>query len=240
MVGVQAMKIHGLTVCVNYAEFLRVGIGRWMAGLESLTVVTAPGDLETIKLCAEVGAEVFLTELFYRDGAAFNKGRAMEAAHSRAWALKAPGWRLFFDSDVVPPADWSAKIDRYGLASGLLYGCLRYDASPGTLDDVGQPKCLYDVPGVGYFQLYHSADPVVQATPLLDQHWVHAGNYDNRFMDRWRSSGKRVQCVPFRVAHVGPREQWFGLGNRAAFEAMQRERVFRAGKWDHERIEVQP
>ncbi len=92
------------------------------------------------------------------------------------------------------------------------------------------------MPGVGYFQLFHSADPVAQSSPLLDVHWTHAGNYDNRFMDRWRSAGKRVQCVPFRVAHIGPREQWFGRGNREAFEAMKRERVFRAGKWDHERI----
>ena len=35
------MRIHGLTVCVDYAEFLAVGIRRWMSGLASLTVVTA-------------------------------------------------------------------------------------------------------------------------------------------------------------------------------------------------------
>lgn len=233
------MRLHGLTVCVNYSEFLRVGLSRWLAGLDSLTVVTAPGDVETIRLCAEFGADVFVTELFYKDGAAFNKGRAMEAARIQTWAGLKPGWRLFFDSDVVPPADWATRLDGM-IQPGSLYGCLRFDAALGALEDRGQPNCAYDVPGVGYFQLYHSADPVVQATPLLDEHWVHAGNYDNRFMDLWRKSGKRIQCVPYRVAHIGPREQWFGRGNRAAFDAMKQERVFRAGKWDHERIQVQP
>ena len=236
------MKIHGLTVCVDYAEFLRVGIARWMAGLESLTVVTSTTDEATVALCAEFGAHAYLTDLFYRDGAAFNKGRAMEAG--RLWAEDQitgheTSWRLFFDSDVVPPADWLARIDRSHTQMDTLYGCLRYEAAAGALDDVGQRKCDHDVPGVGYFQLFHSADPVVQRSPLLTS-WRHAGNYDNLFMDLWRARGIRVQCVPFRVAHVGPREQWFGRGNRQAFEAMQRERVFRAGKWDHERIEVQP
>jgi hypothetical protein len=236
------MKIHGLTVCVDYAEFLRVGLPRWLSGLESLTVVTAPRDVATIELCAEAAVKVFVTDLFYRDGASFNKGRALEAA--RLWMEERIGgersWRLLFDSDVVPPDDWLARLDRSRPQPDRLHGCLRYDAPADALEDRGQAKCAFDVPGVGYFQLYHSADPVVQALPLLDCHWTHAGNYDNRFMDRWRKAGKTVQCVPFRVAHVGERENWFGRGNRAAFDAMKAERVFRAGRWDHERIEVQP
>ena len=236
MVGVETVKIHGLTVCVDYAEFLRVGLPRWLSGLESLTVVTAPRDIATIEACAEFGAEPFVTDLFYKDGAAFNKGRAMEAARVAAWGALAPSWRLFFDSDVVPPADWVDKLDRAHAEIGSLYGCLRYDAAADALEDVGQARCSFDVPGVGYFQLFHSADPVVQRSPLLTS-WQHAGNYDNVFMDLWRARGIRVQCVPFRVAHIGERENWWGRGKRAEFEAMRRERVFRAGKWDHERIE---
>lgn len=176
------MRIHGLTVCVDYAEFLAHAIERWMSGLASLTVVTTAKDQATIAIANAYGANVFETDEFYADGAVFNKGRAMESA--RVWSEdmvrhREPGWRLFFDSDVVPPVDWASRLG--SLEPGSLYGCLRYDAEPTAMDDVGQPKCAHDVPGVGYFQLFHGQDPIVQVTPLLDTHWAHAGNYDNRF-----------------------------------------------------------
>lgn len=228
------MTIHGLTVCVNYADFFRRSIARWMDGLASLTVVTTPEDVETQELATTHGARVFVTDLFTRDGAAFNKGRAMEAARREMpWS----DWILFFDSDVVPPAGWSRKLT---LRPGSLYGGYRFDATDGDAD-LGQPRCAHDVPGVGYFQLFHASDPAVRVAdgePLLDTHWRHGGNYDNRFMDRWRSRRMKVQEVPFRLAHIGERENWFGRGNRDAFEAMQAERKRRGGTWDHERIEV--
>lgn len=228
------MRIHGLTVCVDYAEFLAVGISRWMAGLDTLTVVTSATDVTTGTVARASGARLFSTNEFYLDGAAFNKGRAMEAARL---TMPRGDWHLFFDSDVVPPVDWAHRAANVCIP-GSLYGCLRYDATPDAMDDTGQPKCAFDVPGVGYFQLFHSEDPVVQVTPLLDVHWTHAGNYDNRFMDLWRARRIPVKTVPFRVAHIGERENWFGRGNRAAFEAMKAERAARGGRWDHEQIAV--
>jgi hypothetical protein len=231
------MRIHGLTVCVRYADFLARGIARWMDGLASLTVVTTPEDVETRSLAEAHGARVFATDLFTADGAVFNKGRAMEAARrTMPWS----DWILFFDSDVVPPVDWKARLEQTGLRIGALHGCYRFDASD-DVEDRGQPRCAHDVPGVGFFQLFHASDPVVQVADgesLIDTHWIHGGNYDNRFMDRWRSRQIRVRDVPFRVAHIGERENWFGRGNRDAFEAMQVERKRRGG-WAHERIEVQ-
>lgn len=230
------MTIHGLTVCVGYAEFLSRGLARWMAGLASLTVVTTPEDTATQALAGD-RVQVVTTDLFTRDGAAFNKGRAMEyARQSMPWE----DWILFFDADVVPPADWLARLERMAKRPDTLHGCYRFDAGE-DMDDRGQPRCAHDVPGVGYFQLFHASDPAVQTAagePLIDTHWIHGGNYDNRFMDRWRSRGIKVREVPFRVAHIGERENWFGRGNRDAFEAMQAERKRRGGQWDHERIEV--
>lgn len=230
------LTIHGLTVCVNYADFLARGIARWMSGLASLTVVTTPADAETQALAVAHGAEFFATDLFTADGAVFNKGRAMEAARL---AMPWSDWILLFDSDVVPPEDWKARLDRSQPRPGALYGCHRFEAGE-DVEDRGQPKCAHDVPGVGFFQLFHASDPAVQVVgePLIDTHWVHGGNYDNRFMDRWRAHGRQIRTVPFRVAHVGERENWFGRGNREAFEAMQAERKRRGGQWDHERIGV--
>jgi len=234
--------IHGITVCVDYAEELAVGLPRWLPGLASLTVITTHRDTDTIDLVRNHGsplANVVITEAFYQDGAAFNKGRALEETradlHARTFGRPDPGWILLFDADVVPPADWAARLD--GIWPGTLYGCLRYDATPATLEDRGQPKLPHDVPGVGYFQLFHQWDPVVVGVdPLIDVDWVHAGNYDNRLMDRWRRAKRPIRAVPFRVAHLGPRENWYGRGHRAEFLAMQAERARRGGRWDHERI----
>lgn len=230
--------IHGLTVCVDYAEELAVGLPRWLAGLASLTVITVHRDRATIDLVQGL-ANLVITDVFYRDGAAFNKGRALEEARADLMARTSrgdPPWILLFDADVVPPADWGDRLEGR-LEPGTLYGCHRFPASAGALEDRGQPHCPGDVPGVGYFQLFHQWDPVVVGVePLIDVHWIHAGNYDNRLMDRWRLAKRPIRAVPFRVAHLGPRENWFGRGRREDFLAMQAERRKRGGRWDHERI----
>lgn len=53
------MRIHGLTVCVDYADLFAIGIERLMSGLASLTVVTRHGDEETADLAMLHGAAVF-------------------------------------------------------------------------------------------------------------------------------------------------------------------------------------
>lgn len=233
--------IHGLTVCVGYAPWLAVALPRWREGCASVTVVTTPEDVQTQALL-DPGVQVYTTESFYADGAVFNKGRALEEARVRA--VPREGWLLLFDADIVPPAGWQvalAEAQRAGVVrSGFLHGCRRFDASPDDPVDRGQPPCRFDVPGVGFFQLFDQADPIAQTVPLIDTHWTHAGNYDNVLMNRWRTKGLPVRELPFRVAHIGERENWFGRGNRAAFDAMQTERTRRGGRWDHERIEVRP
>lgn len=226
------MRIHGLTVCVQYAEWLAQGLACWMSGLSSLTVVTAHGDAETLAVAHYGGARVFVTDAFYRDGASFNKGRAMEEAREQ---MPWEDWILFFDADVVPPDGWADRLAR--LQPGRLYGCRRFEADAGDIDDIGQPSIPGDGVGVGYFQLFHSGDPCVQQTPLLETHWKHAGNYDNAFMNRWRKKGIHIGQVPFRVAHIGERENWFGRGKQDAFNDMLIARAKHDGL-AHERIKV--
>ena len=234
MVGDQAVVVHGLTVCVDYAEFLAVSLDRWVATLETLTVVTSYTDTDTVALVANrPSVTLHQTDLFYQDGAVFNKGRAMEAARElMPWS----DWILFFDADIVPPLDWLTRSAPV-LQPGVLYGVHRFAAVGGETDDHRQPSLPHDTPGVGYFQLFHSSDPAVRdAKPLIDTHWRHAGNYDNRLLDRWRKHGRAVRPLPFRVAHIGERDNWCGRGNRAGFEALQAERKRRGGRWDHEHI----
>lgn len=224
--------IDALTVCVDYAEFLALGIKRWREGLRSLTVVTAPHDEATQELAHAEGAQLHVTEAFYQDGAAFNKGRALEEARER---LPRGGWVLLFDADIVPEPGWVYKVSEARPEIGNLYSAKRVDCR--KLEDLESPTLpeLPDDCGVGYFQLYHSEDPVAQARPLIDTFWIHAGNYDDRLKERWPRENRH--WLPIRLVHVGERENWFGRGKRKEWEAMQRERRRRGGRWDHERID---
>lgn len=219
------MTIHGLTVCVNYADLLAQGLDRWLAGLASLTVVTDLDDEDTANL---IGSRCRLhkTDVFYASRATFNKGAAMEQARRlMPWG----DWILFFDSDIVPPTDWIEQARNARLTAGVLYGAKRWQA--GSIDDDGSPAIPGDGIGVGFFQLFHSGDP--RASAPLETCWPHAGNYDNEFMHRWPEY--RRWLMPFRVAHVGERENWWGRGNRTAMDAMRAERHARGG-YQHERM----
>jgi hypothetical protein len=224
--------IDALTVCVDYADYLSLGIKRWREGLRSLTVVTAPHDETTQALARAHGAGLHVTDVFYAKGAAFNKGAALEEARER---LPRGSWVLLFDADIVPPAGWVYTVSEHRPEPGSLYSCRRVQcADPARIDAPDLPA-LEDDCGVGYFQLFHSADPIAQARPLIDTFWVHAGNYDDRLKERWPRECRH--WLPLRLVHVGERENWFGRGRRAEWEAMQAERRRRGGRWDHETID---
>lgn len=225
-------RIDGLTVCVNYADLLALSMERWVRSLASLTIVTDTKDDATAELAEAHGCRVFRTNVFYEHGATFNKGAAMELARQQ---MPWHDWVLFFDADIIPEPNWRTAAEPW-LKAGNLYSARRLDAP--TVEDIDAPglrPIAGDGIGVGYFQLFHTSDPQVQQTPLLDTCWQHAGNYDNAFMHRW--SAKERHLLPIRLVHVGPRDNWWGRGNTEAFAAMQHERKARGG-WKHERIEA--
>jgi len=224
------MKINGLVCCVDYWQWLTPNLGRWFEGLDSLTIVTS-----TEQTLPELqGITLVRTDLFYKDGAVFNKGRAMEYARRiMPWT----DWILFFDADVIPEKGWKAKIEAQNPQPGSLYGCWRLDARcVSDVDNPGLQRFPTDAPGVGYFQLFHSTDPVVNGPlPLIATNFVHGGNYDNIFMDRWRNSARPIRSLDLRLVHVGERDNWFGIGHREMFAAMQKARS-RGQNWRNEVI----
>jgi len=239
------MQINALTVCVDYSDRFEPALVRWRPWLESLTVVTTPDDTETQRLAraAFPRVELVTTDLFTADGATFNKGRAMEFArrHHMDWS----DWALWIDADIIPPNNWFERVVAAKPEPGFLYGAWRYQCDDmSRLDDPTMfRRFREDGVAVGYFQLFHTDDPAVDVTPpLLDTWWLHGGNYDNQFMDRWRTCGRdRRRLIPeLWLAHQGPRNNWFGRDQHGLFENMQAERRRRDGQWDHERLPFVP
>lgn len=224
------MRIHGLVVSVDYADLLAKSIALWRAGLESLTVVTAPHDKDTQILAGDYRCQIHVTDAFYRNGAHFNKG----AAQQEAWAMvPKDGWLLLIDADVIPQPDWRSHLELCPLQPGYLYGCWRYDERGVKIGD--------DTHGYGYFQLFHATDHLSHREPFFDTWWTHGGNADSFIMLRWRDEGRLAPPLPLKVTHPGGKsENWFGRGRKDLFDAMQAERRRRGGGWksiDGERIQ---
>lgn len=212
--------LAAMVVCVDYSDHLSRGLERWRDGTNSLLVVTAPRDAATQALCKAFNVPVFLTDVFWANGAKFNKGAAMAEAYR---TLEKKDWMLFFDADIEPPAGWRQRLAM--AKPGRLYGARRFEANGARITDPGL---------AGFFHLAHLSDPHMQHDPIVDVHWYHAGNYDTTFQDRWHRS--KQLWLPLRVAHHGtPGKNWCGVGNEAAVEALHAERRARKG-WRHETL----
>lgn len=216
------MRIHGMTVSVNYADLLSRSIAFWRSQMESLTIVTDLQDDETAQLASDNGCACVRTDAFTRHGAAFNKGLAQQEAWS---TVNKVGWILLFDADIIPPVDWKEQVIEANPKHGYLHGCYRYDENGNRIND--------DTHGYGYFQLFHGSDELTKFNPFFDTQWQHAGNGDSSIMLRWRKRGRLAPVLPLKLLHPGgPSHNWYGRGEREKFRAMERERVRRGGGWE--------
>lgn len=230
------MKIHALTVCVNYVDWLAIGFERWKKDLASWTIITDSKDAQTAAFAMQNEVRLFQTDIFYEHGAAFNKGAALETA--RAVLPEQQDWLLLLDADIAPEPDWFAKLCAAKPEPGFIYGAPRFQYS-GDVADIDNPT-LRRIPDAlcdgGYFQLFHMQDPHIAELPVIEMDWSHAGVYDSHLKNRWPRNERRE--LPIRLVHCGEQENWWGRGNREAFNRMNVERIKRGG-YLHERIQIQ-
>lgn len=201
--------MKGLVVSVGYDDLLGITLPRNARHLTDILVVTAPGDERTQAVVKTVpSARCFVTDAFYRDGAKFNKGAAVEAAFD---VLGRDGWTLIWDADVLLPdsPDWRecdpARL--YGAKRRLLNDPKQWH--PGFKDWKSLPLSPeYGWPG--YFQLFHGSAPRLRTKrPWYATHSPHAAIGDKYFHDHWPTEEKG--WLGFEVLHLGPRDvNWHG------------------------------
>lgn len=204
------MNVKAITVCVGYDDFLKLTLPRIVMHVTKLLVVTSPDDVRTkeLVLLYPDKVELFVTDAFYRDGAHFNKGLAMEEGFD---VLGRSGWILVLDADIVLPE----VIPPLDLTVGKMYTPSRRimsnvdgltetpTVSPDTL------PLRYEVGNFGYFQLFHADDPAITTLPWYGIDWNHAGGCDSVFEKRWDKSDRLR--MPFEVIHLGdPDANWYG------------------------------
>lgn len=214
------MNLKAITVCVNYADLLAKSLERWHTQTDRLVVVTAPKDHATRVLCDKHNVETFVTDLFYANGARFNKGAALSQAAITTGLRRYGEWMLTFDSDIIPPPDWRKRLNESKLVPGILYGAYRY----WQPENVRQPvvdlaKKMPQSWVIGFFSLFHVRDPRLPVGPLFDCHWPHAGNYDTTFARRWPPDRQRI-LNELPMIHLGEeRSNWAGRGNKLELQS---------------------
>lgn len=199
------MRIDAITCCSGelYAGQLDRSLEVWCNTLDSLVVVTKPGDpaLDVLEPYEREFPHVLrhiTTSIFTEYGADFNKGAALCEAYR---ACDPNDWALHFDSDIIPPDDWREQAEPL-LEIGRLHGCRRLHEDGHPADE---EKPFYPY---GFFQLWHVTDPHSWRWPIFDVWHPHCGSYDANFMDQWKGNWREL---PFNVVHQGePRTNWFG------------------------------
>jgi hypothetical protein len=198
LVREETVRIDALCCCVgpSYYQLLRRSLPVWLSGLDSLTIVTKPGD--PAEQFFGPKTSIVTTNFFTEYGAFFNKGCALNLAY----ALAQPrDWVLHFDADILPPDDWySRTLAR--LTWGHLHGTRRYSEAGEPCDEAA--FWIY-----GFFCMWNVLDAPAIKWPLFEPWHSHAGNYDAEFAEYWPKS--HWVDLGFKVIHFGePRQNWFG------------------------------
>jgi hypothetical protein len=94
-------RLEGITVCVNYADFLGETLPHNLRHFDHFVVVTRADDRETQQLCKRLGVECRVTDLMHYAGDSFAKARAID--YGLAY-LRRDDWLVHLDADIwLPP-----------------------------------------------------------------------------------------------------------------------------------------
>ena len=184
-------SLRAFIVCVDYSDLLSVTLPYNLHHFDSVYIITAPHDTKTQEVAKD--HSMFVTDLFYQDGATFNKWLALEAGLD---VFGRYGWICLLDADVLWPK--VAPLDHV-LQVGNLCSPLRRmytDYIPGQfiipLENTWwkYPQHRNVNEHAGYTQLFHASDPVLGDAPWHQIDWKHAGGADSFFQRKWSNDRK--------------------------------------------------
>lgn len=105
--------LRAIMVAVDYSDLLAVTLPRMRKHFDEVHIVTDIKSIGEVGIAVlECGAgpvEVWATDLFYANGAKFNKWRALEWGLDR---MGRHGWMCLLDADVIWPSD--VQVTEYG------------------------------------------------------------------------------------------------------------------------------
>ena len=200
--------MNALTVCVDYDDLLQITLPYNCRYFDKIVIVTSPKDTATFDFAlSRSNVEVLATDTFYKDGASFAKGLAIEEGLDH---LGRDGWICIVDADVIIPEDVLVTCPQVG----YLYTPHRYlleDPRKWSPDlDWKSLPTVRESEHAGYCQFFHADDPVLKdARPWYGTRWKHAAGCDSDFQAHWDKDHKIR--LPWKVLHIGPHGlNWHG------------------------------
>jgi len=190
-----------ITVCVDFDDLLAVTLPRNTPHFEQIVVITAPHDKRTMRLVENSSALYYVTDAFYRKGAKFNKGLAIEETLDN---IGATGWLSMLDADIVLPKGFLTESSAERLDRECLYGARRRMCHDGTIPPEEQWREYAIAPDgeiPGCLQIFHTEASALRTRPRFGTDWTHAGGYDSVFEAKFRPDNTR--WLPFEILHLG-------------------------------------
>lgn len=197
--------LRAFITCVDYHDLLKMTLPHNWNHFKDIVVITSHADHQTQGVCRQFHVECFTTDVFYADGADFNKYAAVEQALTR---YGRSGWLCVMDADVAFPTE----IPEFPLNANCLYTperrmCFTIDTIPVEwesyhLDQNSAEWC-------GYAHIFNGSSEWLQQAPWYPTNWKHAGGADTEFQNRFPKHCKIRP--PFECLHMGiPRQNWCG------------------------------
>jgi len=177
------MKLHALTVSVNYSDLLVHTIATNKDLFDRWVIVTDLRDTVTHELCAVNNLLCVKTDVFYTKGI-FNKWAAINEGLKY---VDDDAWVLFIDSDIALDPSTRRVLENLSLNKGCLYGIDR-------LNCVGLQAWLNFRKGVGILkENWMLTTAGLEFGARLVHHYGHEG-------ENGRFEGYRP-CGYFQLAH---------------------------------------
>lgn len=173
--------LEGITICVDYADFLDVTLHHNLHHFDEFVVVTTHADKATQAVCEKHGVYCVKTDAMQERGDYFNKGLGINLGLAH---LRHHGWLLHLDSDIVLPDRFRTVLNKARLDESCIYGADRMNVTSREQYDKlcnhthfkrqFHHKYLVNAPGhlplgarllhneygycpIGYFQLWHNS-----------------------------------------------------------------------------------
>ena len=168
-------KIELILTCVNRASFLRETLPHNKSKFDNVIVVTSPSDYETQLICKQEGVDCIETNSFYKDGAPFNKGNAINVGIE---SVKYGDWIVLSDVDILFLPPHKRFFREESLNKEVLYGSNRIilesksdyidflcqlALNPDSVDLNALQHEAKNQPGVGFFQMFYNRSNIVNA-----------------------------------------------------------------------------
>lgn len=218
------IPVHGLSVCVDYHDFLRLTYPQNRKVLTTYTVITSSTDLATQAYCRLHGISMHITDVYKAEGSSFNKAKMLNRGLEQLYRDYPNDWILSLDVDtyveVYRPLTALRPDFMYGAYRKLFPTIEDFKSKTGIIESFVQAQPTSpELPGwgphamMGYFQLFHKKNifynEACKGADMCD-HMFFFDNY--RFEPRRQLSESRTfKQSELLCFHLGERDyNWRG------------------------------